>query len=550
MRLPALLLAQSRSLTILATLAGLLSGASNAGLLMMMNRALMGPSGAALAWAFLGLCLIVPVTRIASELLLLRLGQASMRSSRTTMSRRILAVRLRDLERLGAARLNAVLTSDIPMIATAVGLMPVLVINLAVLASCLVYLGLLSWKVLLATLFFIALGIAGYQLPVTRATRHFERAVELGDVLYANFRALTEGSKELKLHAGRRRAFLSEVLDRSAADQSRSLVAGQTIYTVASSWGQMLVFVVIGLTLFVAPRIAPALADREVLTGYCLAFLYLIAPLQMLMNALPNLAQAEVALARVEEMGLALTRQPREAEVETAREAAAWTRLELVGVTHVYRREGEDRDFVLGPIDLALEPGELVFLAGGNGSGKTTLAKVLVGLYLPEAGEIRFNHEPVTDATRERYRQNFSAVFSDFFLFEQLLGLAPETLDERARRYLEKLQLSRKVTIESGRLSTTDLSQGQRKRLALLTAYLEDRPIYVFDEWAADQDPYFRDTFYLQLLPELKRRGKTVLVISHDERYYHLSDRLFELDCGKVRVGSRHRPAAAARERA
>jgi len=132
------------------------------------------------------------------------------------------------------------------------------------------------------------------------------------------------------------------------------------------------------------------------------------------------------------------------------------------------------------------------------------------------------------------YRQHFSVVFSDFFLFENLLGLNSNKLEADANKYLSQLQLSHKVQVKDGALSTIDLSQGQRKRLALLTAFLEDRPFYVFDEWAADQDPLFRDVFYLQILPELKARGKTVLVISHDDRYYYLGDRLIKLDYGQI----------------
>jgi putative ATP-binding cassette transporter len=171
---------------------------------------------------------------------------------------------------------------------------------------------------------------------------------------------------------------------------------------------------------------------------------------------------------------------------------------------------------------------------GGNGSGKTTLAKLLTGLYAPESGAIRMNGQPITDENREWYRQHFSAVFSDFYLFERLLGLEHSHLESQARRFLAQLQLDHKVEVQDGWLSTTALSHGQRKRLALLTAYLEDRPIYVFDEWAVDQDPLFKDLFYVQLLPDLKARGKTALVISHDERYYRVADRIIKLEYGKI----------------
>jgi putative ATP-binding cassette transporter len=211
--------------------------------------------------------------------------------------------------------------------------------------------------------------------------------------------------------------------------------------------------------------------------------------------------------------------------------------VELVDVTHTYHREGEPGGFMLGPINLTLEPGELLFITGGNGSGKTTLAKLLLSLYIPEEGEIYLDGKVVTNETREKYRQLFSVVFSDFHLFESLFGLDSIYLDANARKYLAQLQLDHKVKVEDGVLSTVDLSQGQRKRLALLTAYLEDRPIYLFDEWAADQDPLFKEIFYHQLLPELKARGKALIVISHDDRYYHVADRVIKLDSGKLQPG-------------
>jgi putative pyoverdin transport system ATP-binding/permease protein len=102
-----------------------------------------------------------------------------------------------------------------------------------------------------------------------------------------------------------------------------------------------------------------------------------------------------------------------------------------------------------------------------------------------------------------------------------------------------QLQLDRKVTVADGVFSTVELSQGQRKRLALVMTYLEDRPFYVFDEWAADQDPLFKELFYTVLLCDLKSRGKTVVVITHDDHYYHVADRCVRLEDGRI-VEDRH----------
>jgi len=363
--------------------------------------------------------------------------------------------------------------------------------------------------------------------------RYSRAAREAADALYNHFRALTEGIKELKLHGERREAFLSQSMQASAESLRRNNIAGMTVFTLASTWGQLLIFVVIGVLLFAMPLLTGA--GSRTLIGYTLVILYMMTPLQVIMNALPTLGRANIALKKVEDLGLALDSYSSEGEALAPTNAQpAWETIELRGVTHTYHRESEDSDFILGPIDLVIRRGELMFLVGGNGSGKTTLAKLLMGLYVPESGEIRVDGQLVTDKTREEYRRLFSAVFADFFLFESLLGLKTPQLDNRAEEYLDRLQLSRKVTIKEGVFSTTDLSQGQRKRLALLTAYLEDRPIYLFDEWAADQDAYFKEIFYLQLLPELKSRGKTAIVISHDDRYYYAGDRLIKLEEGKL----------------
>ncbi len=195
---------------------------------------------------------------------------------------------------------------------------------------------------------------------------------------------------------------------------------------------------------------------------------------------------------------------------------------------------GEERGFLLGPISLTLQPGEITYIVGGNGSGKSTLAKLMTGLYEPQGGSIYLDGVPITEQNREWYRQHFSAIFSDFYLFDRCLGFNQPELDRDVERYLKQLQLDHKVQVKDGVLSTTRLSQGQRKRLALLTAYLEDRPIYLFDEWASDQEPYFRDLFYKEILVKLKERGKIVIVITHDDRYFHLADHMIKLDYGKV----------------
>jgi putative ATP-binding cassette transporter len=463
---------------------------------------------------------------------LIDLAQDSVYQLRLRLSQRILAAPLQQLERLGPDQLLAVLTKDVQAISNTVFILPFLCIDTAVIGGCLVYLGSLSSWVLVIVVVFLGVAIALVQVLVGYAYRFIRLARKEIDYLFQHFRSITDGIKELKLHSPRRQAFFEEDLTVSAAASRDYEKTAFKLVAVATGGGQLLFFALIGLLLFGVPRILPeALA---VLPAYVLTLTYVQGPLKNLVQQVPVLANANVSIKKVNEMGLTLSKQ---AEIDTAVKPpveASWHRLELRHVTHTYHSDEAEHPFTVGPIDLTLKSGELVFIVGGNGSGKSTLAKLLTGLYVPESGELRLDGEPIVEANREWYRQHFSAIFSDFYLFERLLGMEITGLDEQAQLYLKKLELHKKVDVQAGQFSTTALSQGQRKRLALLAAYLEDRPIYLFDEWAADQDPIFREIFYTQLLAELKQRGKTVLVISHDDHFFHLADRIIKLDYGQI----------------
>lgn len=524
----------SRRIVLIALFIGILSGVCNALLIAVINSALKNAGSASpfLFKSFVALCVILPLTRLLSERLLARMGQRALMDLRLRLSRQILAAPLRYLEELGAHRLLAALAEDVPVITNALVALPILFINVAVVVAGLVYLGWLSFGLLLMLLSFVVLGVVTYQLPVLRAVQHLRLAREQNDSLFNHFRSLTTGTKELKLHRERRNAFFAEVLEPTAMSFQKYNLRAMVIFSVAATWGQLLVFIVVGLIIFGIP--AWKSTNTLILAGYSLSLLYLMSPFQLVMNFVPMVGRAGVALQKLEGLGLSLAAKATEPSKDEPPPPSAWKSLELRRATHSYHREAEDDNFVLGEIDMTFSPGELVFIVGGNGSGKTTLVKLLIGLYPPESGEILLDDQPITDQNRDSYRQQFSVVFSDFHLFESLLGLETSELDEKAREYLRQLQLHHKVKVTDGQLSTTELSQGQRKRLALLTAYLEDRPFYIFDEWAADQDPYFKEVFYLDLLPALKARGKTIIVITHDDKYYYVADRIIKLDYGRV----------------
>jgi putative ATP-binding cassette transporter len=534
MKLLSFLFGYSRKLVTLAIVSGILGGLSNVGIIALINTTLsaQGTSDRVIFWSFVGLALMLLVTRIVSSIVLTQLAQNAILDLRMQLSRQILGVPLRDLEDIGSHRILASLTGDVAVITGGLLTIPGLCLQGALLIGSLTYLAWLSGTVFAGALIFIVLGMGSYQLAVSKASVYLRRAREQQDALFSHFRAMTDGTKELKLHQQRRKDFVTQLLEPTSVLLRHNNIIGNAVFTVAGSWGQLLFFILIGFLLFGLSSFQEV--NAQVLIGYTFTVLYVVVPLEVISSMLPGLSSANIALKKVESLGLTLSTKRNEESDAPLTIVPDWKSLELVNVTHTYYRDREKSTFVLGPLDLRIDHGSLLFIVGGNGSGKTTLAKLLLGLYVPETGEIRFNGQPVTDENRESYRQHFSAVHSNFHLFESLLGLDAPQLDEQAREYLVRLQLDHKVQIKDSVLSTTDLSQGQRKRLALLTAYLEDRPIYLFDEWAADQDPMFKDTFYLQLLPELKARGKTVIVISHDDRYYHVADRIIKLEEGRL----------------
>ncbi len=538
----------SPAMVIWTSAAALLSGAFNTGLLVLITSALNrhGNIDTAMVVAFFALGLGRFVTNALSQVSLSHFSQATTARLRLDLVSKILSVPLRQVEELGAPKLMVALTEDILEITQATLSIPIFAVNFAYLLGGALYLAWLSVPVFLGMFVFGVVGAVTYRMLIRSGFGHLTAARDGQDRLFQHFRSLTEGIKELKLHRARREAYLKEDVAHAAAVCQKHNVAAEFRFIIAQNWNQLLFLVLIGLILFLLPRMANI--SQQAMTGYIITTVFLMGPLAGLLGSLSVFSRANVSLRKVEQLGLALSTHPTDNNGAGARGQFAsepFEALELSQVVHHYYREREDDNFMLGPIDLTLRPGELVFLIGGNGSGKSTLAKVITGLYPPAGGEIRLNGTAIGDHNRDDYRQCFSAVFSDYFLFDRIVGKGGEDADRRAREYLERLHLNHKVTIKDGVFSTTQLSQGQRKRLALLCAYIEDRPFYLFDEWASDQDPVFKEVFYTKLLPELRLLGKAVLVITHDDRYFGCADRLVKLDYGRINADLAELPVPA-----
>jgi putative pyoverdin transport system ATP-binding/permease protein len=286
----------------------------------------------------------------------------------------------------------------------------------------------------------------------------------------------------------------------------------------------------IGAMVFVVPLFSADFAGVSVKAATSVLFMF--GSITALVSTLPVLAQANAAANNIRSMEHELDRVSRPAP-PTREPIRAFSEISFSNVVFEHHDAHDNPTFSVGPLDLTLRAGETVFITGGNGSGKSTLIKLLTGLYRPSSGLIRLDGRVVDEQSVDGYRNMFAVVFSDYHLFKRLFGLM-DAAQAQIDALLDLLEIRDKTKVEKGVFGTLDLSGGQRKRVALLVALIEDRPIVVLDEWAADQDPVFRKKFYEEMLPELKRQGKTVIAITHDDHYFRVADRQLKLEYGQV----------------
>ncbi len=390
-----------------AAITGSISGMGSAATIALINRSISQISPAhpqappELLWGFIGLVAIVLTTNLISQFLLVKLAQDAIYKLRLRISGWILASPLRHLEELGASRLLTTLTEDVQSISGAVFSIPTLCVNAAIVIASLVYLGWLSIWVLMGTLLFMGLSISLVQLLINQAVRLFREAREENDSLMKHFQAITDGIKELKLHSQRREDFLAADLQTTAANLREYRIGSQRAIALSSGVGELSFFVLLGLLVYGLPQIQTVSA--ELLSGYVLTISYLMRPIGNTLAILPSLSQAGVALQKIDTLGLSLVSRA-ETVVPNTTDRYQFQQIEILQATHRYQLPGAETTFTLGPVDLTLHPGELVFIVGGNGSGKSTLAKLLTGLYVPDTGEIRLDGIVIDDRHRETYR--------------------------------------------------------------------------------------------------------------------------------------------------
>ncbi|PWE41976.1 cyclic peptide export ABC transporter [Pseudomonas prosekii] len=528
------LLKPFRVIVVVSILLGMLGGLSITALLATINDALnaaTSPSPRALA-VFVGLCVVALTTQILSDIGTNHVGQHIIAGLRKSLGEKVLLAPIEQIERFRSYRLIPVLTHDVDTVSDFAFSFAPLAIAFTVTLGCLSYLAYLSLPMFALLLVALTIGTALQYVARAKGIKGFQAAREAEDELQKHYSAIAAGAKELRIHRPRRQRMFSQRIEGTADFICNTHILAVNTFVVAKTLGSMLFFVVIGLAL--ALQSFWLGTDKAVLSGFVLVLLYMKGPMEYLVTTLPVVSRANIAFKRIADLAEQFS-SPEPHLLLSDKDAAKplVEHLEMRDVHFAFPAVDGSTPFALGPVNLSIAQGEIVFIVGENGGGKTTLIKLLLGLYAPQGGEIILNGEPVLAKNRDDYRQLFTTIFADYYLFDELVQ-GDQKVPEDASRYLERLEISHKVSIRDGAFTTTDLSTGQRKRLALLNAWLEERPVLVFDEWAADQDPVFRRIFYTELLPELKYLGKTIVVISHDDRYFDVADQLVRMEGGRV----------------
>lgn len=519
----------------IAVLSGFGAGASLAALMRLVHRALTLPQeelGAA-ALQFVGLLLAYFAGTVLAQQSLNDASERLQWELRLRLLRQTVAAPLRRLERTGFPRLMNLLAHDVRQLAEYLCGLPDAFVNLAIAVGCFGYMAWLSPTVFAFNLVFVAFAAACYLVPERAAQRLNRRAADAWDRHVGQLTFALQGLKGLLLSRPKRVDFVEGHFARTGETVRALTRRSRFIHILAERSAEAMVLGNVACLLFALPRFIDLPVATA--TGLLLAAIFARQPLKDSLDILPRTQRARLAIDRMHEAGLDPFLEVGETEPEAARGRVPFRELALEGVRFRYEADHEQSGFACGPIDLRIVAGEVVFIVGGNGSGKTTLAKLLCGLYQPDEGRILLDGRPVeAGESEEALRARFAAVFPGDPLFEHVLGAREEAAARRGAALLREMRLDHKVALLGTEFSTIDLSQGQRRRLVLLGALLEDRPVLLLDEWAADQDPEFRVFFYDQMLPELRADGKTLILITHDERYFDRADRVLKLEGGRL----------------
>jgi len=431
-------------------------------------------------------------------------------------------------EQIGIEQIYTVLTNDLKAISDISQSISLTTRMLSITVGLLIYFFILSQAGFTASLIVIIVIASSSLYTHSREMKAIQDVREQEKKLFESFDNLLLGFKQLRLNAAKNDAFFQQCI-KPCASQLRENKQKSNYFFI---WMYTLSY---GITIFLITTgalLIPLLKNIPHTEALKILSLVIYIPVCDLMYGLMNLTLANVSMERFRILGETL--QEITSEEDFSDQMSGLNKMEFKELhfknIHFQYDIEDNHAFSVGPLSLKIYAGEILFIIGGNGSGKSTLLKLMTGLYPIHSGQILLNG---TSVLSHQFRHIFSPVFQDFYLFDRLYGL--KDINESHLNYLLKsMHLQDQVKFKDRQFSSLDLSTGQRKRLALIISIMDNKPIFLFDEWAAEQDPYFRKYYYETLLPELKIQGKTIIAITHDDNYFHIADRMLEMKYGQI----------------
>ncbi len=533
MKVILLLVRKSVSNFSIAVVASILSGAAYTFTIKELHEAIQSsePLDMVFLYKIIGLIVVSSAAAMLSSYRLARLSEKTAHELRLELSEKLMKANYEEVE-AKSLRIIPVLTQDIRVLGDFIQKMPDLLTAMAKALGCIVYMFWLSWELTsfsLATFALIFLII----MLILPAVRKHERAFRaLRNDVFEHLRGLVNGMKELTLNRSHQASYVRDVLGPASLQQSTHQIWINVLNTVTTKIGEIIfIILVAGLLVYLSNS---DFLSTTLFVEYMVLLLFILPSLILIVAFFRNLKKVEASLDQIDSLGLQMVNNE-VVDVNSLPEIEDESLISMDGVEYQYYDYNNKKTFTLGPINLKIKENELLFIIGGNGSGKTSLAKLITGLYSPTSGELKFGKTVINRRNLQDYRDKFSALFADSHVFPDLGYMDEETLKSKAPGIIEGLNISDKVSVEDRRLSQTNLSMGQRGRLSMLRALLENKEIYLFDEWAANQDPFFKNKFYREILPQLKSQGKTVIAITHDENFFDVADRVIKLDYGVIK---------------
>jgi len=460
------------------------------------------------------------------------IAEAIIKKLRIRISNKIRNSELLFLENLGKAEIYTRITYNTNLISESA----VLLINAAqsgiVLFFCLFYIAVLSKLAFFITILAIFAAIMNYIMQQKKIDNEIRETAKKESSFFDMLNQTLDGFKELKVNKQKSDDLFNHLTKIADETETLKLKTGFKFVTELM-FSQVFFYTLLAIIVFVLPRLDPA--NPSLIIRLTAAILFIIGPVNLMVGAIPLFSRANMAVETLYELEEKVDQTNKNYKINgkpQLRRFVSFNTLKIDALSFSYKDAHGTPLFTIGPLHMTAQKGEILFIVGGNGSGKSTLLKLLAGLYYPDSGSIQIDKISIDKLSYQAYREMFSIIFSDFHVFDRLYGI-DELKYDTVNTLIHQMELENKTEVIDGEFSNTNLSTGQRKRLAMICALMEDRPICIFDEWAADQDPLFRQYFYETLLNDLKSKGKTIIAVSHDDRYFHCADRVLKMEYGQ-----------------